>query len=220
MLPWSCPESSSLSLKYSSSRHSCANVVAGSVLSTLMRTHLIPMRTLSGRHYYYHHCATAETEAHTFFFFFLRNLPKDSQLSLPASRLSPGPKLHPIHCSLRVVLVFPSLKLKTTTDPSMKAKRLSEHTLCAKNSKRLEVSHCSLSITYCDSPCPLTFMSHNYLKQIELLCQTFGQVHVDLGTREEDLTGRQNSMPNLPRAHACSSDFRDSGPEAVWGKKK
>lgn len=53
-----------------------------------------------------------------------------------------------------------------------------------------------MSITYCVSP--LTFMFHNYLKQIELLCQTFGQVHVDLGTREEDLTGRQNSMPNLP----------------------
>lgn len=34
---------------------------------------------------------------------------------------------------------------------------------------------------------PFTCKSHHYLKQIQLLCQTFGQVYVDLGTKGEDL---------------------------------
>lgn len=29
--------------------------------------------------------------------------------------------------------------------------------------------------------------SHPYLKEIQFLCQTFGQVHIDLGTREENI---------------------------------
>lgn len=79
------------------------------------------MRTLSGR-YYYHHCAIEETEAQTVFF---NELAQGLTTEPHYQQAVPRPKLHPIRCSLRVVLVFPSLKLETITDPSMKAKRLS-----------------------------------------------------------------------------------------------
>lgn len=60
-------------------------------------------------------------------------------------------------------------------------------------------------------------MFHNYLKQINL-CQTFGQVHV-IWEQEEDLWEAElNAQP--AQAHALTSDFRASGPEAVWERKK
>jgi hypothetical protein len=48
--------------------------------------------------------------------------------------------------------------------------------------------------------------SHPYLKEIQLLCQTFSQVHIDLGTRGENISTRPRHSNRISGSHRLDLD--------------
>lgn len=81
-----------------------------------------------------------------------------------------------------------------------------------------------VSLRLSTAPCPptpasdpLTTPPCHYLEQIELLCQAFGQVHVNLGTREEDLAGDRACAPSP--ACTCSSDLSGAAAQLMTETK-
>lgn len=177
----------------------------GSVSSTLVWMHPTPKGTLQGRYSVTATILQTGKRRHRVLKGLARGLTAKSRWSWASVQL-PVPRAQALTTTLFCLSQLPWFSHlqneRLLTCPPTKAKKTTlSHTLCPEHLARLRFPPLQ------PSKFPFTLRSHHYLKQIELLRQTFGQVHIDLGTREEDLSRRQNqclACPGIPR----SSDFR------------